>query len=278
MASSSARAGEPPFASLESVDIEPAGEVEVEQWTTWAAGKPGESFNALLGRTELEYGVTDTLQLSAGVFYNWAQVHPHTADARDPARDRVEFQAVSVEVIYQLLDPDTQPLGLALYVEPAIGPRFGELEAKLLLQKTLLDDRLTLGANAVWESEWRSTPTDLSEPAGDADASRHWQKETELGLLLGASYRFAPHWSGGAEFAAKREIDGLAWQDNGAVATSYFAGPTLHYECEGYWATLGTQAQLPWAANLSGEPGETVHGFAREQERYRIRLRLGFDL
>jgi hypothetical protein len=60
--------------------------------------------------------------------------------------------------------------------------------------------------------------------------------------------------------------------------TSYYAGPALHYERDGYWVTLGAQVQLPWAANLSGEPEETVNGFAGEEARYRVRLKFGFDL
>ncbi len=42
--------------------------------------------------------------------------------------------------------------------------------------------------------------------------------------------------------------------------------------------TLGVQAQLPWAQNLSGTPGETVGGFAHEEERLRVQLRIGVAL
>jgi hypothetical protein len=272
-----ASADEPPFATLYGIDVMPAGETEVEQWAGWQSGKPDETFNSVFGRTEFEYGVTDRFQVAAGPIYDWARIRPHDAEAPDAARDGVKFRAVSVEAIYRLLDPKTQPFGLALYLEPAIGPGYREVEAKLLLQKNLLDGRLILAANAIMESEWHRSSPDV--PPLATEAASGWDKETEFNLLLGAAYRFAPDWSGGAEFAANREVDGLAWRhDFSAAATSYYLGPTLHYDSERYWVTLGAQAQLPWAANLSGELGETAHGFARDQERYRIRLRFGVDL
>lgn len=268
-----------PFSTIYTVETEPAGEVEVEQWSTWLGGKSRESFNALEGRTEVEYGVTDDFQIAGYVSYDWARDRPHGAATPDEAQNGLDFRSFSAEAIYRLVDPDTHPFGLALYVEPAIGPGYREIEAKLLVQKNFLDDRLVLAGNAVLENEWNLMPPDPSATLGSLDATRHWARETELNLLAGAAYRFAPAWSGGVEFAAQREIDGLLfWQRSSAAATSYFVGPTLHFNHEAYWLTIGAQAQLPWAANLSGEPGETVRGFAHEEERYRIRLRIGFDL
>lgn len=264
-------ADESPFGTVYTTDTLPAGAAEIEQWATWRSGKPHDSYETLEGRTEYEYGVTNDFQISGYANYAWRHDFPGQSHTR--------FTGVSAEAVYRIWDVYTHPLGLAVYLEPAIGPGSREIEAKLLLQKNFLDDRLVLAANAVLENEWSHTDADPAAPPLSPDATAHWEKNTELKLLIGASYRFAPNWSAGAEFEAKREFDGLLiWERSGAAADSFFIGPTLHYANADYFVTLGVQAQLPWAQNLSGAPGETVGGFAHEEERYRALLRLGIEL
>lgn len=261
-AASPALADKSPFAGLYTTDTLPAGAAELEQWLTWKHGRPGQSYDKLEARSEYEYGVTSDLQLGGYLSFEWSRVRPHGAAAAAEAK----FSGVSAEAIYRIWDPYTHPIGVALYIEPAIGPDMRKLEWKLLLQKNFLDDRLVLAANFVLENEWE-------REAGN------WGKKTEFNILAGAAYRFAPNWSGGLEFASQREFDGiLPWQSSNAAANSYFLGPTIHYASADYFVTLGVQAQLPWAQNLSGTPGETVGGFAHEEERVRVQLRIGVEL
>jgi hypothetical protein len=271
LAASPAAADESPFNTVYTTDTLPAGASEIEQWATWRSGRPHESYRTLEGRTEYEYGVTNDFQLSGYANYAWRHEIPGESHAR--------FTGVSAEAVYRIWDVYTHPLGVALYLEPAIGPGSREIEAKLLLQKNFLDDRLVLAANAVLEDEWSHADADPAAAPASPDAFAHWGTNTELKLLVGASYRFAPNWSAGAEFEAKREFDGLLiWEHSAAAADSFFIGPTLHYANADYFVTFGIQAQLPWAANLSGEPGETVGGFAHEEERVRAQLRIGIEL
>jgi len=256
---------ESPFAGIDTSDLLPAGEAEAEQWLSWRHGRAGQSFDAIAGQTEYEYGLTSDLQLGGYLKYAWSRVRPH-APAPSPAVTGADFSGVAAEVVYRIWDADSDPLGVAIYFEPTIGPDTRELEWKLLLHKSLLDERLVLAANLVLENEWEHS-------------RGQWDAHTEFNILAGAAYRFAPHWAGGLEFASQREFDGaLPWQTSSAAANSYFAGPTLHYATEDFFVTLGVQAQLPWAQNLSGTPGETVGGYAHEEERYRVRMRIGIEL
>ena len=267
----SASADESPFARVYTTDTLPAGASEIEQWVSWLGGKSHQSYQTLQGRTEYERGITNNFQLSAYANYAWLHDVPGESHTR--------FTGVSAEAIWRIWDVYTHPIGIALYLEPSIGPGSREIEAKLLLQKNFLDDRLVVAANGVLEHEWERDDADPAAPPGSPDASAHWGKGTELKLLLGAAYRFAPNWSAGAEFEAKREFDGLLiWDNSTAAADSFFVGPTLHYANRDYFLTVGVQAQLPWASNLSGEPGETVNGFAHEEERYRVQLRIGIEI
>lgn len=260
-----ATAEETPFAGIDTADLPAAGETEAEQWISWKHGRPGQSFDAVDGQTELEYGVTSDLKLGAYIKYGWSRARPH-APAGASADTGADFRGVAAEVVYRLWDADTHPFGAAIYFEPTIGPDSRELEWKLLLHKSLFDERLVLAANLVLENEWERV-------------SSSWGTHSEFSLLAGAAYRFTPDWAGGVEFESKREFDGLLpWQSSNAAANSYFVGPTLHYASEDFFVTLGVQAQLPWAQNLSGVPGETIGGYAHEEERYRVRMRIGFEL
>ena len=257
-----ALAGETPFNTLYTAEVLPAGEAELGQTEIARRGKPHQSYDAVESRTEIEYGLSSDFQLAGYANYTWQRER----FAGAAAQSGLAFTSFSLEAIYQVLDPDTRPFGLALYIEPAYGPDSREIEGRVLLQKNLFDDRLVLAANAVLEHEW-------TRDAG------LWHKGTELRALLGAAWRVAPGWSAGAEFEAKREYDGiLVWGRSAPAADSFFIGPTLNYATEDYSITLGAQAQIPWAANLSGKPGETVGGFAHEEERYRVQLRIEADL
>ncbi|MDE2013490.1 MAG: hypothetical protein KGJ75_11245 [Alphaproteobacteria bacterium] len=257
-----ALADETPFATLYTARLIPTGETEFGQAVRFGAGRPHESYAALEGGSEIEFGAAPDLQLAGYINYRWQRERLGTA----PARSGLDFTNVSLEAIWQLADSTAHPLGVALYLEPAYGPDHRELEGKVILQKNLFDQRLVLATNIALEQEW-------NRGAGN------WQKNSELRLLLGAAWWLTPKWAVGTEFEAKREYDGLLiWQKSAPAADSFFLGPTLHYDSGEYSMTLGMQTQLPFAANLSGEPGETVSGFAHEEERYRIQINVEFDI
>ena len=177
-------ADETPFAAIYTTDLLPAGGMEVEQWLTVENGRPFESWHNVAGRTEFEYGVTNRLQLALYANYDYRRVRPFDVRADDARETDLHVKSVSGEAIYRLLSSYAHPIGLALYVEPAIGPDFREIEAKLLIDKRFLDDRLVIAANPIVEYEWER----------EADG---WHKNTELQLLAGAAYRLAPGWFGG---------------------------------------------------------------------------------
>ncbi len=263
-----ARADESPFAAIYTTETLPAGGTEIEQWLTWENGRPYESWDHLAGRTEVEYGVTDAFQVSLYANYDWTHVRPHSALAGDTAADSTTFTSVSGEAIYRLADAYTNPVGVALYLEPAFGSDVREIEAKILLDSHFLDDKLILAVNPVIEWEWQR-----------ANDGEPFARSTELTLLAGLSYNFSPGWYGGVEFEAKREGDGaLLGEAFHPAADSFRIGPTLHYGHDNWWVTVGALAQLPWAAQQNSAPGEVVGGFAHEVPRYSLRIRFGLEL
>jgi hypothetical protein len=265
---STARADETPFASIYTTETVPKGSSEVEQWATWANSKPDERFDDVAGRTEVEYGVTNRLRLSLYANYSWTKIVPNGPGAPDGPVDTTRFNGFSAEAVYQLLDPYTDPFGFALYLEPAMGAGERALEGKLLFQKNFLDDRLVFAANLNLEYVW----------VHDV-AARLWDHGTNLELYLGASYRFAPGWFGGAELLNENAYAGhIGFDAAHAQTNAFYLGPALHYATETWWATLAVYEQLPWAGNPAGVAGAISHGLVVGAERLRVRFRLGIPL
>jgi len=265
---SPALADDSPFASIYTTELLPEGGREAEQWVTWSTSKPDERFDVVRGRTEVEYGVTSRFQLALYANYQWTGIRPSGPGARDGITDTTRFTGFSAEAIYQVLNPFTDPLGLALYVEPEIGAGERAIEGKLLFQKNFLEDRLILVANINFEWEWAHDVT-----TGD------WEHESAVEFYLGASYRFAPGWYGGVELLNENGYEGhLLFDHANAETNAFYFGPALHFGSETWWATLAVYQQLPWAGNPAHEPGALTHGLLTKAERFRVRLRLGARL
>src|SRR5438105_7699136 len=72
-----ARADDQPFITLSTTDVDSQGEREVDQWLVWRTGETGASFNDFVSQTEFEYGITDDLQGSLYLNYEWDHVRSH---------------------------------------------------------------------------------------------------------------------------------------------------------------------------------------------------------
>lgn len=280
-----ASAEESQFAYVYTTDLLPAGAKEVEQWMTWRHQKIAGAYNQIEGRTEVEYGLSDRLQLALYANYAWTDAYHNGpsgattppeqfADKNpDPNSDYRSSRLIGVsgEAIYRLLSPYTDGVGLAVYVEPTIGPSFKELETKVILQKNFLDDRLITAFNFTYAPEWRN----LQDPANPTGKS--WQEETDINFNFAASFRFASNWSGGFEFVNEHEYNSYRFthQSN----NGYFFGPTLHYGGKNFFVTATALEQLPWAKTHSDTvDGSLVGGrvFDNDYEKYRVRIKAGY--
>jgi hypothetical protein len=277
----SARADEPVFGFVYTTDLLPKGQAEMEQWTTWRRQKAHGSFNELENRSEFSYGVTDAFQLSGYLNYNWTHAYHNGVDGTtippeqfadynagpDDHFNVARFVGASVEGIFRVLSPYTDPIGLAFVLEPTFGPRFTEIEGLIVVQKNFLDDRLILASNLKIAPEIRPT---LPKPGNI---------ETDVNLNIGISYRFAPNWSIGWEFEDEREINYMAlfarsqWTNDG-----YYTGPTLHFGGEQYFATLTAWEQLPIGHNYCASCTVMYQGrdLDVDYEKFRVRLKVGF--
>ena len=286
-ATSSASAEELIFGFVYTTDLLPEGGKEVEQWMTWRHQKIGGNFDQLEGRTEFEYGLASNLQAAIYLNYAWMQAYHNgpfgTTTPSEQFSDFVvgpddffnakRFVGVSGELIYRILSPYTDGIGLAVYTEPTLGPNFYETENKIILQKNFLDDLLTVAFNFTYAPEFRN----LLDPTDPTGLAHSWQEETDVNYGFAVSYRFIENWSAGFEFLNEHEYNSFNFTHESN--SGYYLGPTLHYGGEHLFVTATALWQLPWAsAHSDTVPGALVGGYILDNdfERFRFRLKAGY--
>ena len=281
---SSAFAGEGLFSRVYTTETVPQGHYELEQLIRSRDGRAYGEYNALDFKSEIEYGVTDNFQVA--FYLNTEYLHAKNApDDSDPAGDQPAsqggfnsngygLQSVSLELIYRVLSPITDPIGLAFYIEPEYDfrdmhdmlreyPGF-ENEFRILVQKNFDDDKLILAYNMVAEIEFFRYANQLQLWNGELD----WNHE------LGITYRFANNFYAGLEARNHNEIGNFYTHDHSLV----WVGPTFHYAMPNVWGTLGILKQVYGVPNglddVGSEQGNKL--FLHSHENWEITAKVGF--
>lgn len=198
--------------------------LELETWTTWKRITDPDRLDAVDFRHELEYGVTDRLQVSvylADWFYENQREHSGFA-----------YSDSAIELIYNLTNPVDDPIGLSIYGEIKSGDRLIELESKLIAQKNL--GPLILAYNATLDAVWEGYSLQ--------------EREGEFQQAFGASYELSPRLSAGIELL--HEFVFSEWRDDEKIR-NLFVGPNVSYRRGNWFVTVATLAQ---ATNTADEP------------------------
>lgn len=237
VAVSSAEAGARRFTYVYEATTSAPGSVEGETWVTWKTSPADERrSNGLDFRHEIEFGITDRLQAAIYVA-DWGY-------REDPGTNEhgFSYQDSAIELIYNLTNPTTDLLGLALYGEIRGGPEELELESKVILQKNL--GRFVVAYNGTLEAKWEGNH--LEERGG------------EIAQSLGVSYEVSPAFLVGAELL--HEIDLPDWSDAGDSIV--YGGPNISYRHGNWWATLTPLAQLTNVAAEVDIQTRLIFGFS----------------
>lgn len=273
-------AGEGTFGWMYSLDLQPKGKAQIEQRIDMTHRQATGRYDWDQYRTELEYGLTDDLQI--GVYLNAFSLRadrnylssemcsgsvPCTAGFGIPgtaaagAYRRSAIDGGSLELVWRISNPVTAPVGVGIYLEPTWGKLEDAFESRLLLQSNFLDDRLVVLANAVLDIE-----REKYDPAGGVI------RNSMADLLYGASYRFAPRWSAGFEGRLHTDHDGYRLQKH--TQTANFIGPNLHYASERWWATAAWRHQVGGSCYSVGTAdcslGRVWDGHGREQLMFKV--------
>ncbi|HVE85647.1 MAG TPA: DUF6662 family protein [Myxococcales bacterium] len=225
------------------------GDRELEPWSTFRIGRT-EPFTALDQRVEFEVGVLPRLQTAW--YLNFTGEVSGTGAT---FAEGFEFQGISWEWKYKLLDPVADPVGLALYLELSGGPADQEVEGKVLLDKRF--GPVLAAFNLVAAHEWESEATGV-------------ERELEVETDLAAAWLFDSGLSAGLEL---RTHSGFP-VDSGWESTSVFVGPALSYSSKSWWAALSVMPQV-----LAFQPAGSPAGLdLTHHEAFHARLIFGWQL
>jgi hypothetical protein len=205
-------AGARHFTFVYEAPTSPAGSIESENWTTT---RFSDGFTEANFRHEIEIGITEHFQASI-YFATWDYTRRENRGAH--------YDSSSLELIYNLTNPVTDPIGISLYQEIGGGRRALESETKLIAQKNF--GPLILAYNLTLEAEWEDE--NLREHNG------------EIQQAFGASYELSPRVSVGAEML--HEVLLPAWHSSEAE-NNFFIGPNVSYRGNRWFATVTALAQ-----------------------------------
>src|SRR5438046_7094005 len=104
-----ARADERLFTYVQEAEVLPKGGLEFEQWLTHRRSKADGVFAGWDFREELEYGLTDRLTVAG--YLNFKDTHSEGVTGRAD-QSSFEFEGISTELKYQLLNPNTKTIGV----------------------------------------------------------------------------------------------------------------------------------------------------------------------
>lgn len=262
-------AHEEPFGYLRGAQSEAKGEWELTQWITGRIGKETGRYLGVDFATELEYGITDRLQVAVYLLtdYHFLKSATGSSETFDDL-NRFGVNGSSLEIKYQLRDPFQESWGLSLYFEPgyktierAGGERHNEIEveAKLILEKHFFEHRLITAFNYTIEPEF------------EHEKGSPWETSLKMGWNLGASWKFSRHWRLGIEGRLDTEFENADLDDSEYL--SLFVGPTLHYSGSKYYATLTVFPQVRGWPDRNGTAGLHLD----DRERLEVQLKFGFE-
>jgi len=214
------------FGFTEGSGIGLEGEREVSADTIARIGKRDGRYSASETKLEYEFTPNQYVQFEFGPLASWHNIQ-NVTDLDD--RNRMAFSGFFGEIRYLLLDrTSSQPLAVTISAEPewhrndeTSGARVTNLglEVKLNFDLELIQKRLYLGANLLYEPEATRNPDGVG--AG-------WLKESTDGISGALAYRIAPAVFVGAEAWYLRHYDG-SWF-NSFTGDALFVGPTLYVQ------------------------------------------------
>lgn len=276
-----AHAEESLFGYLYLTDTQPAGHWGYEQIQTVRGGKARGGYLALDLRNEIEYAFTDRFQVSTYINSSYLRSR-NVYDAEDSTQnipDQGEFtvNGMSVEMRYRVLSPYTDPIGLAVYMEPEVSlrdPQTGgaraerAIEFRLILQKNFRDDTLVFASNLMLEPEW--------EIAGNDHMRELWAE-----ITFAASQRIGSSgWWVGLEFRNHREFPNMDFGQQ--EHSAFFLGPSIHYGSLSWWFTFTVLPQItghPKSLGIGADGNEITDSRRHlgQHEKIESRFKFGFN-
>ncbi len=255
------------FGFTEGSGIGLEGEREFSPETVARFGKRDGRYGAAETKFEYEFTPNQFMQFELGPMASWHNIQ-NVTDFDD--RNQLAFSGFFGEMRYLMLDrTSSQPLAVTFSVEPewhrideTSGARVTNLglEFKLNADLELIQNRLYLGGNLLYEPEQTKDPDGIG--AG-------WEKESTGGVSAAISYRIMPSVFVGAEAWYLRHYDGTFF--NSFTGDAVFVGPTIYVQLtRKVFMTAAWNTQM-WGREMDN-PGATfnLEEFSRQRAKLKV--------
>jgi hypothetical protein len=234
----------------------PEGGMEFEQWVTLSTQRSREvgqqNYNKWQLREEFEYGVSD--RYSIAFYLNFENESFRDLTTMTDESD-FDFKGVSLENIFNVLNPATHPVGLSLYLEPRYSGDEAEVEEKILLGQRHGDWKWAV--NLSHATEWENNLHDLEgEFEGTVGIGRFLNNKWTLGLEARSLTKMPDY----------KEVE----------STAVFVGPVVSYRHEKWWAALTVLPQV-FGRNWDGTNDGSKNLDLAHNEKVNIRLIFGLE-
>jgi Family of unknown function (DUF6662) len=260
----------------------PAGSWELYQWLTSRTGKGTGHYAGLDSRTEFEYGMTDRFSVAGTVKLQSIDASGLLIDGYLPEEIDYGFRFSGIEgsVKYNFLSPARESFGLSTYVSlvyDTLDQHSGQDKEKLSLEAQLIAQKYFLEGQLIWVANLGTEATHaVRGEIADLPAGFEWPTDPEIEwewiIGSGASYRFASNWYIGLEVLYETEFETEVGQERWSI----FAGPSLHYGTQRWWATLTWLPQLTGGGEqYPDQPDTDLHLIEKTEQE--IRLKFGFN-
>lgn len=271
------------FGYVRSAEVLPKGAWDFEQWFTSRNDKGVGTYHALDTKTEVDYGATDRLQVSAALFGLGINTQGILIDAYVPKDEKYTWKPAGVEAAlkYNYLSPAKDDIGLSQYaafyyfakdVHSGQDKDVFKFETMLIAQKYYLDGQLVVAGNlGIEAASTKRAPIEGLPP--DFEWPTTPEMEIELTAAAGITYRFAPRWFIGAEIFYQTERETVVGLERWSVQ----AGPTLHYATQKWWATLTWMPQLRGGGlQYAGQTDTDLHLIEKTKQEIRFKFGISF--
>lgn len=280
-AMTSVQAGKQLLGYTKGAEPLPQGAAEFYQIFTSRNDKGKGSYSALDSQTEIEYGFTNRFSGSFAITGHQIETKGLLIDGYLPQEKNksFSFSGIEGELKYAFLTPALDDIGISTSfglsydtIDMHSGQKKDTISADvgIQVQKYFMDGQLVWLNNGSMETTYAKRAH--ISGINDEDV---WpttpEMEIEFTANTGLSYRFTSNWSVGAEAVYQTEFETEVGQER----WSLFAGPSLHYGHQKFWATLTYLPQVVGGGERYPDQEKGLHLI--EKTKYETKLKLGYN-
>lgn len=254
------------FGFMIGSDVGNHGEREFQTETTGRFGKGSGTYRALSHQVEIEVVPVPNFRVEVG---GVATMHDISGVPDIDDRRQLNFQGLSLDLRYRLLDRDNAPFGMTVAAE-IHGNRIDEISGAkgrmygsdftLAFDRELVPNFVIGALNLIYQPEWaRFEVSGLSE------------KSSIIGAAFAGMVRVRPDFLLGGEMRYFRQYEGIGLGEFSGQAL--FVGPTAYFQL-----TEKSRLTLSWSMQAWGRPaGSSANLDLVNFERHQARLVFGVN-